>query len=83
MSDFYSERQIKKTRKDHKCLGCREKIPKGTTAFYISGVYEGDFGAYYFCIPCRDYLDRNPLERGDFWCEGDFGSVRRQEAYEK
>ena len=77
--DFYNEREVKKTRKDHKCLGCCEKLPIGSTAFYISGVYEGDFGAYYLCIPCREYLDRNPIERGDFWSGGDLGDARRQE----
>lgn len=82
MSDFYSERKVEKTRKSHKCLGCREKLPKGSTAFYIAAVYEGDFGAYHLCIPCRDYLDRNPIERGDFWCEGDLGDARRQEERE-
>ena len=77
--DFYNERQIKKTRKDHKCLGCLEIIPAGTAAFYISCAYEGDFNAYYLCMPCREYLDRNPIERGDFWCGGDIGEARWQE----
>lgn len=82
MSDFYCEREVKKTRKDHKCLGCRDKLPAGSSAFHISGVAEGDFSAYYLCVPCREYLDRNPLEWGDFWSEGDLGSARRQEVLE-
>ena len=82
VSDFYNERQIKKTRKDHKCFGCREKLPKGSTAFYIAGIAEDGFSYYYLCEPCRDYLDRNPLERGDFWSEGELGNIRRQEERE-
>lgn len=79
MSDFQSERQIKKTRKDHKCFGCCENIPKGTKAFYITDVENGKFGAYYLCEQCREYIDRSPFERGDSFSEGDLGSVRRQE----
>jgi hypothetical protein len=79
MSDFYSERQVNKTRKDHKCFGCREKLPIGTTAFYIAGANEDGFGSYYLCIPCREYLGRNPMESGDFCLEGDLGDARRQE----
>lgn len=83
MADFYRENLVKKTRKEHKCLGCLTKIPTGSEAFYIVAVFEGDFGAYHLCIPCRDYLDRNPIERGDFWCEGDLGDARREEGLEE
>lgn len=82
MSDFYNERKVKKTRKDHKCFGCREKLPKGSMAFYISGVYEGDFSFYYLCIPCKEWIDQNPGQDGDFWGEGDIGNIRRQEERE-
>lgn len=82
MSDFYTEHRVNTTRKNHKCLGCLSTIPIGTTAFYIVAVFEGDFGAYRLCIPCRDYLERNPGEYGDFWSEGDLGSARRQEERE-
>ena len=82
MNDFYSERQVKKTRKDHKCMGCREKIPKGSTAFYVTGTDEGRFSDYYLCIPCRDYLDIHPMEGYDFWCEGDLGNARMREEME-
>lgn len=83
MSDFYSEHQVKKTRKDHKCLGCCEKISKGSTAFYTVGTNDDGLHDYYLCVPCREYLDRNPMESGDFWCEGDLGDARRQEEVEE
>ena len=82
MSNFYSERKVKKTRKDHTCTGCLEKILKGSTASYIAGANDDGFQAYYLCAPCRDYLDRNPCEGGDFWTEGELGSIRRQEERE-
>jgi len=69
--DFYNERQVKKTRKDHKCFGCRAKLPIGSTCFYISGVYEGDFGAYYLCIKCRKYLNDYPEVARERYGEGD------------
>lgn len=83
MNEFYREVNIIKTRKEHRCEGCREKIPTASKAHYIAAVFEGEFGAYHLCVPCREYLDRNPIERGDFWCEGDLGDARREEEREK
>jgi len=71
MSDFYNERKVKKTRKEHKCFGCIIKLPIGSTAFYISSVYEGNFGTYYLCIKCRGYLDKNPEVAREGYFEGD------------
>lgn len=68
MSDFYNERRVKKTKMDHKCFGCREKLPIGSECFYIAGVYEGDFGTHYLCLKCKKYLDNYP-ERS--YSEGD------------
>ena len=82
MSDFYIEREVKKTRKDHKCLGCREKIPAGSSASYIAGTNGDGFSAYHLCVPCWEYLDIHPMEDYDFWCEGDLGDARRQEEME-
>ena len=82
MSDFYNERHIKKTRKDHKCFGCREKIPKGSTAFYIAGATEDGFDCYYLCVLCREYLCRHPVESYNNWTEGELGDIRRQEERE-
>lgn len=82
MSDFYSERQVKKTRKYHYCFGCREKLPKGSTAFYITGIGDDGFESYHLCIPCKEWSDRNPGQAGDEWGEGDVGDARRQEERE-
>ena len=82
MSDFYSEHQVRKTRNDHKCFGCREKLPKGSTAFYVTGVFEHDFFADYLCNKCKDYLDENSEYAREGYCEGDIGDARRQEERE-
>ena len=79
MSDFYSERQVKKTRKDHRCFGCREKLPKGTTVFYIAGTNDDGFTSCYLCIPCKEWIDNNPGEVDDEWGEGDVWDARQQE----
>jgi len=71
VSDFYNEREVKKTKKDHRCFGCRGKLPIGSNCFYISGVYEGSFGAYYLCLKCKNYLDDNPEVARDGYYEGD------------
>jgi len=83
MSDFYREKQVKKTRSDHRCLGCRDKIPKGSEALYIVGVYEGDFGAYHMCKSCQKYMSDNPEVTEEGFSEGDIGDARRREEYEK
>jgi len=71
VSDFYNERKVKKTKTNHKCFGCRVKIPVGSSCFYITYVNEGTFGADYLCIKCKDYLDKNPEFGRNGYGEGD------------
>jgi hypothetical protein len=60
--------EIKKTRKDHNCFGCRSVIPAGSKAHYYAGVFEGEFSANHYCEPCFDFLDKHP----DYFEEGIF-----------
>jgi hypothetical protein len=71
MSDFYNERKVKKTRKDHRCFGCRAKILTGSSCFYFTFINEGDFGAEYLCVKCKDYLVKNPEFARNGYGEGD------------
>ena len=71
MSDFCSERRVKKTKKEHRCFGCRAKLPINSTCFYIVGVYEGYFGTHYLCSMCRKYLNDNPEVAREGYDEGD------------
>lgn len=71
MSDFYSSKKIKKTRKSHTCFGCCKKIPTGSEAMVESGVFDGEFNCNYFCKNCSDYLDKyfEPVN-GDIYEQG-------------
>jgi hypothetical protein len=79
MSDFYNHKIIRKTRKEHRCFGCTQKMPVGSQAAYTSGVWEGDFFASYYCTPCDEYLDKHPelFEEGIYY--GDVAEARRQD----
>jgi hypothetical protein len=57
MSDVHSHKKVK-TRKEHKCEGCFEKIPKETTVSHYKGIWQGEFYDYYMCNPCDDYIDK-------------------------
>lgn len=46
------EEGIIKTRKDHKCWGCREVIPKGREVQHCKGVDCGKHWTTYWCHPC-------------------------------
>lgn len=82
MSNFYSERKVAKTRKKHMCVGCGKWLEKGSTMIYITGGGNGEISSCYYCVPCREYIDRNPGEDGDEWGEGDVGDARQQEEKE-
>ncbi|MDF2649573.1 MAG: hypothetical protein K0Q73_5378 [Paenibacillus sp.] len=56
MSDFHARNAIK-TRKDHKCEGCFELIPKGTEVTHCKGKWEGEFYDYHMCDPCLKTMD--------------------------
>ncbi|PID03622.1 hypothetical protein CSV67_02985 [Sporosarcina sp. P2] len=68
MSSFNNHRKVNKTRKDHRCLGCQDLIPKGEKAINNSGVFEGDFYNYYLCSPCEIVIKehRGYFEEGFF-----------------
>jgi hypothetical protein len=78
MSDFYNWKLVKKTRKDHNCFGCCEKIPSGSSAHYYAGVFEGYFSTSYYCIPCKKYVDENPEDWSEGFYYGDIGESRRR-----
>ncbi len=44
-----------KTRKEHKCHGCLEVIPKGTVIYSQTNVYDGKIYTLYMCSHCNDY----------------------------
>ena len=53
MSDF-GEYKIVKTKKEHRCITCERKIPKGKKAHHYNGMWEGDWQNWYMCVPCEE-----------------------------
>ncbi|MBS3937528.1 MAG: hypothetical protein KGZ50_02985 [Peptococcaceae bacterium] len=72
--------KIVKTRKDHRCFGCCEKIPAGSEVH--AEICAGDGGIYtlYFCEVCWMFMNENRdlCEDCDgFVYEGWIGDARR------
>lgn len=66
--------EIRKTRKEHICLGCLKKFKKGSWLWYQVGIFDG-FYAYHFCNPCK-----NEMMSGDYsdgFTGGDIKESRR------
>lgn len=63
MNTFGSKTLVKKTRKEHKCLGCLKDIPKGSAAINETGYYE-DFYNYYVCVECEDFMKKDISDHG-------------------
>ena len=53
MADF-GEYKIVKTKKEHQCITCNRKIPKGKKAYNYKGIFEGEWQNWYMCIPCDE-----------------------------
>lgn len=53
MSAFFTHRDIKATRKDHRCTGCTKLIPAGANAWYFSTKYDGIFWDGHYHQECR------------------------------
>lgn len=73
MSDFYSYRQIKKSRKEHMCRCCQSIIQKGEAYTLHAGVYEGNFYTYKTCPQCEEILNYIWHDLG--WDEVDVSSA--------
>ncbi len=71
-------REVKKTRKKHRCFGCRELIQEGSRAWYVAGKYEGDFFADYYCDDCKVFMDENPDYFEEEIYYGDIGDARKE-----
>lgn len=75
--EFHNAHTVK-CRKPHKCAGCRKVIPKGESAEYTSGKYDGDFYAYYTCENCQRLIlsiaaeeIRHGCHWDESWCSVD------------
>ena len=58
MSDFYNEKIVKKSRKDHKCDICRDTISSGSSYKRINALFEGNVSTTKVCERCIPVLSK-------------------------
>ncbi|MDI6789943.1 MAG: hypothetical protein QME44_04545 [Thermodesulfobacteriota bacterium] len=70
-----------KTRKDHRCFGCGEKIPVGTEVYSSTCTGDGCIYTLYLCTECREFMTDYPDLCEDYdgiiW-EGRIGEARQE-----
>jgi hypothetical protein len=78
--DFHRSRTIKSTRKEHRCFGCLEMIPKGSQAQHDTGRIGGDFYSSYLCSLCVEYVSKydDYADVDGYYREGDIGIARQE-----
>ena len=54
MNEFFSDRHVKKTKKQHPCIACGEAIPQSSAALYFATKWEGEFYTGYYHIECKE-----------------------------
>ena len=67
-----------KTRKDHRCFGCREKIPAGSEVHTETCAGNGSLYTLYFCGACWWFMNENRAHYDDLVWEGRVGEARRE-----
>lgn len=56
---FEISRTKVKTRKDHWCFGCLEKIVKGTLCERYVGTTDDDMTTFHTCQECLDFIEKH------------------------
>lgn len=76
--DIVSDKKVK-TRKSHKCWGCTEDIPIGSTVLLITSVDDGQIASVYWCNVCEGFLNTlNSYDKQDGFL---FGELSEYEDY--
>jgi len=70
-SSFCKVKEVK-AKKEHTCRECKEKIQKGDTYEYTTGVWDGDFDTIKTCMRCVGV--RDTLCKSGYY----YGEVREQ-----
>ena len=70
MSEFIRSGEVKKTRKLHRCHGCREVIPVKSKAYTNTSTYDGSISTTYMCKACNDYEEKKCSNCKDCYDDG-------------
>lgn len=54
MAEFFREKTIKRTAREHYCAGCNRKIEAGSPASYFACKDEGEFYSGHYHLDCRE-----------------------------
>lgn len=66
---------VKRTRKEHRCVGCRRLYPIGSRLYAHAHTHYGDFEFGYTCIACDKYI-RKFVRHDETYYEGDIKEMR-------
>ena len=75
MSDLFNKRQVKATRKPHRCEYCGKEIQTGSSALHEWGIYDGFPFSRYACSTCIPLLY-------DFWFYNEYEVENIREAFD-
>lgn len=64
-NEFYSQREIKKTKKQHCCEACGSVIAEESNVLYCAGKSEGNFWTCYMHKECNE-IYKQELHAGDY-----------------
>ena len=65
-NEFYSQREVKKTKKPHHCEVCGSIIAEGSNVLYCAGKTEGDFWTLYLHKECME-IYKQERDAGDYY----------------
>lgn len=51
--EFFSDRDVKSARKEHRCDECQRMIRPGEPYYFATGKYDGYVESYHVCAHCR------------------------------
>jgi len=63
--------KIVKTRKLHRCAFCGSVIPVKFNAEYNTGLHDGEFQSYYFCMFCKEFTEKYECDLADGFSTGE------------
>lgn len=82
MISFQSEKVVK-TRKEHRCFTCLDKIPKNSDMLFISGKFDGQMYSMYLCECCTKFRQMNSEWFEDGIGQGEFKGEKDYEEFKK